>query len=193
MDWGDEIPGYASAVAHERLNRNAAFLGLADRVCGIDVSPMTLRHYVCLESIGSPYVCGGDITSEDTLAAVWLISPDYDPKNNSARKAFCKRISTYKVADAMREMNDYVSSAFEDAPASAGGNTVQYYSTAASLVDLFAREYGWQLNEILDLPLAVLFQLVKAIIARTDPDAILFNPSDKVRGQWLCKVNNEHR
>jgi hypothetical protein len=58
-------------------------------------------------------------------------------------------------------------------------------------VDLFGREYGWREADILDAPVKRLFQYLKAI-SRRNGETVLFNPSDKVRGQWMETVNERN-
>jgi hypothetical protein len=53
---------------------------------------------------------------------------------------------------------------------------------------VFAAEYGWSADQVLDAPLAQVFQLLRAIRARHGTDSF-WNPSDRVRGQWLATVN----
>jgi hypothetical protein len=93
--------------------------------------------------------------------------------------------------DSVKQIDAFLKESFQDSPGGAGDmESPSYYSFAASLVDLFGHEYGWSEADILDAPIKRLFQYVKAI-SRRSGEAVLFNPSDRVRGEWMDVVNNK--
>jgi hypothetical protein len=188
MNLTDQIPGLAEAIEQEQLVRHAAFLDLPETLCGRDVPALTLRHVLILESIQSPLVVGGFVQLTD-LAAFFLTLL---PARGWRRFWLLRFIAKLDLPPSIAEISDYMREGLQDAPGGeSGGNFISYFSNAAIWVDALAHEYGWPEPVILNLPLKRLFQYAK-VIARRNGDPILFNPSDKVRGQWLAQVNKRN-
>jgi hypothetical protein len=184
MQLTDQIPGLSAAIEHEQLVRNAAFLSLSESLCGFDVNPLTLRHVLTLESIGSPFVTGGRPLPHDLAAFLLIIKP----ATGWARWQMLRRLSQLPAASVTSAIAEFIGEAFQDSPGGTGVESISYYSFGARIVDELARSYGWREAEILDMPLKRVFQYLK-VIAHRNGNAPLFNPSDKVRGQWLLEVN----
>ena len=71
---------------------------------------------------------------------------------------------------------DFMEQTFADSGGSGAlGEEVAVASEAAFMVDLFASQYRWQCDAILDAPLAQLFQLRNVMKKRMDSKAIVFN------------------
>ncbi len=68
-----------------------------------------------------------------------------------------------------------------------------YYSDAASITGTLGREYGWPPEVISKLPLKFVFQLLKEIsdyhAAVNGKDAVMFNPSDRIKNEYLIQLN----
>jgi hypothetical protein len=87
------IPGYARAILQERTVRNAAFLGITESVGPFEVLPMTLRHWMLLQVIGSPLM--RERTSDDPAVPrpdqlqefLWVLSPHFRPGDVKAKAA----------------------------------------------------------------------------------------------------------
>ena len=131
-------------------------------------------------------MCGGAVSGADVLALVKIVG-----NVSKARLRWLGwRIGGEKgFAAAMADAKAYLDDAFQDSPSGEGGESVSYYSFAASIVDVFGTEYGWRESDVLDMPLKRLWQYLNAIRKRHNPDSIMFNPSDRVRGDWLKTVN----
>ena len=179
------IPGLEAAVARECRIREQSFLGLPDRIAGIDVPRLTLRHVSWLTQAGSPFVTGGRVTPYD-VGAFFLALTE---ARGWRRWWLLRRLSLMDGPALVKAVEAYLEEQFQDAPPRAAGEPVSYYSGQAGLVDLFASEYGWSADTVLDEPVQRLFQYLKAIKARRNPGAIQFNPSDSVRGRWLKEQN----
>ena len=67
----DQIPGYREAVARETVGRDAAYLGLARKVAGVALRPLTLRDYLRLSAEASPFVAGGKPARDDAAFLLW--------------------------------------------------------------------------------------------------------------------------
>jgi hypothetical protein len=180
------IPGYADACAQEQANRDLSFLPWPLPLCGLVVSQFTLRHLILLGECGNAFtVDGKTIEPEDVAGFLWFVSPDYSP-GPKARDRFVKKIRDRVVfLDAVQEINAYLDAALQDAPATSQRGGKVYFSAAASFVDLFAAEYGWSVDVVLNTPIAALFQLLRCIQRRHDPRAIMFNRSDQILSKML--------
>ena len=186
MTLTDQIPGLAAAIEQERHVRETAFLALPEIVCGFEVPPLTLTHVIALSVVRNPFVAGGSITPTDIAEVLVALTRP----TGWQRRKLLRRLRRMNYAQAVHEVSGYFDEAFQDAPAgSSNPEGTVYYSNAAALVDVFAREYGWNAHLTLRLPLKQLFQYLKAMQRSRDPRAVMFNPSDKVRGQWLVERN----
>lgn len=179
------IPGYAEAVARERFLRAAAFVADREYLCGLPVLPLSIWHVMALDTIGSPFVTRAEgVTADDVLNFLWIVSPRYTANRLERRWFWLTKVRKLKAEAAIKAIADYVSEAYGDAPGGSRGGP-SYYSNAAGLVDALASAYGWSERDILKLPLKRAFQYAKAIADRISPNAVLWNPSDRIKGDWL--------
>ena len=183
----DQIPGLREAIEAEQHIRDTSFLELPESVCGFDVKPLTLRHVLTLGAVGSPFMRGGHPTPND-LGAFLIVVGDWKGFN---RWRNLRRLGRVEFRKAVVAVDSFVKESFQDSPGGSGVDGVSYYSFAASIVDLFGREYGWREADILDAPVKRLFQYLKAI-SRRNGETVLFNPSDRIRSQWMEKVNERN-
>ena len=89
----EETLNVAELVAHERLVRHAACLGFNERVGDFRVVPLTLTKWTALTIMRSPYLPPFQTpTAGDTLALLWILSPEYlpeaDPQCRARRRKF---------------------------------------------------------------------------------------------------------
>lgn len=183
-----EIPGMAAAIDRERFVREQSFLELPEVVVGVEVQPLTLRRMLLLSSVGSPFIAGGTVSAYD-VACFFLVMAG-QPRGFK-RWRLLRRVGLMEPEKAVAEIGEFLNESFQDAPPGGREDSTSYYSFASGLVDCFASEYGWTEREILDVPVKRLFQCLKAMTKRNNPKAILFNPSDKVRGRWLLEQNQK--
>lgn len=174
-----------------QTRRDAAFLFPFDLIAGEPVHPLSIRLWLVLTAMRSPFLTGDfNLQHEDIGAAIrrflWVVSHEFslDPK---ARDRFLKRIDRLDAADAINDIRDYLDRAFADSPYSNHGRaSVPHSSMAAEVVDHFAREYGWQPDTILNLPLSQLWQLRNCIAARTQKQPVFANREvDQAAKDWL--------
>lgn len=193
MSLTDQIPGLREAVEKEQFIRDTAFLDIPEQICGIDVKPLTLRHVLALSLVGSPFMVGGNPSPVDCAQFLWCVSTSWSPHSRWRRKLFIRRCRRLKFSTLAKSIEEFVDEAFQDSPATTDcGDRQSFYSFAASIVDTFASEYGWPAHYIIDMPAKQLFQLMSVIRKRKNPAAILFNPSEKVRGRWLDQINSKN-
>ena len=187
-----EIPGYAAAIESERTNRELSFLAQPLPLCGVAVRQMTPRHMLLLKGVGNRFVTGGRPDAGDVSIFVWLLSMEYTT-GHQAQIAFCKKlIKGMNVNKSIGEVFRFLEMVFQDAPEGTSQDKL-YTAPIASLVDRFASQYGWTTDEILEQPLARLFQLSREITRRFNPQAPMCNKSDRYIGEWLTRQNEKIR
>ncbi len=189
----DQIEGYWSAIAAESIGRDAAYLNLPKLVAGVVVRPLTLRDYLRLSANRSPFVCGGVADWNDACLLLWLqrARPSWLPSWVETRRGFSRRIGKLPLDSLAAACGEYISQALVDAP-TGGTKKGGYYSFGASLIHVFRREYpGTTRDEILDAPLDQLLQERRCIQESRNPQTVLFNRSDRLKGQYLHQLNTK--
>jgi len=184
---------WKAAATEERALRSAAAVApgaLAVERDGIRAGPLRLRHIALLDAILSPFA-GHDtpVTPEEIIRA-WLIVRDLDYTRNAAASERDREIAfaAGHLATITSLLCDLLDMALRDMPPAQGHNSGgAAASPIATLIDLFASEYGWRLDDILDLPMPLAAQLLRAILRRKNPDVALGNPSDRVLTEYLNK------
>lgn len=186
----DLIPGLRAAVEAEQYARDLAFAEVPEDVAGVAVGPLNWLRFIRLVLTGSPFVCGGNVTPRAVAATLWLLAPDYDPAARWRRWCFLRRVRRKPYLKLCEALDNYFKEALADAPAGrpSNGDAPSYYSAIASQVDLFAHEYGWSAAEIIRIPFKQLWQLIRCVQARHGEN-VFFNPSDRIRGDWLRQQN----
>lgn len=170
------LPRIAAARAAEDARRDEAWLGLALPLCGVPARPMSLADFLALRLAGNAHVCANIEPAEgENMEAfwarhdgvfLWRISPDYRP-SASALAAFIERHQIYRLdlGRLHHEIDDYLRVTFADRikPVRVEGQAHAPLSVAASFaacwIHDFSSAYGWTAPEVLDLPLAQIFQL----------------------------------
>ena len=210
-----EIPGYAEAVEKQDLVRDVAFLGVTEIVCGISVAPMTFRHLLWLQMIGSPFIGAGDpdVTTLHLAMAGFFktLAPldkpsfmltEFDTRQRKELKTYMKSVGKLKAPVALAAVREFVSETFMDRPGGTEDRTESYFSIGAALTHRLAKNYP-ALNAnpfiypgALDVPLKAGFQLLKLIksddYATAGKKPILFNGwSDAAKTRWLESQNLE--
>lgn len=169
------VPGYTEASRKQSAVRDAAWLEPAPVIAGIPCEPLTVRAFALLSEGGSPFVCGGPVFPEHVAQFLWVLSPHFC-FDLRARDAFVERVASLDYEQARNEVSAYCETVFFDADENGGGMTREPVSSfMAVLVDTFGSEYGWMPDEVLALPMARVFQLLRAIRLRHDPKAPVAN------------------
>jgi len=179
-----EIPGYTEACEQEQANRDLAFLDFPIPLCGVIVRQFCLKHLVLLGNCGNRFITNeGAPQPEDVAQFLWIVSKDYS-LDAKARHKFVKGLGDLKYVQSVKDISEYLKSAFQDAPAGGAGGK-QYTADCAWLVEIMAHSYGWDDEATMQKPVARLFQYLRLIQRRNDPKAILFNRSDAVISNHL--------
>lgn len=190
MESPDEIvkryaPLIRNAYQEQEQYRNYAFLGIPYVVAGVSILPLTLRKMLFLESVGNPFVCGGKANSEDSIQFLWCCSDKY----SGSLDGFEDFRSQIDLQNVVSETAEFVDAMFLDQLPCGESKCAPAASFTASMIHVFAKNYGWQIDSILDSPLPVLHQLLK-LISRDNGNKIAFNlKADRLKSQMLRELN----
>jgi len=197
-----QIPGYTRAGAcGDRLQeywRNFAFLGLTEtlRVAGgysVEVRQLTLRMFIQLCAVRSPFFIGGRVGPEHVAQVLWRISPEYDMRgsNPKAREEFVAKIAGMPFKSAIRAVDRYLERQLIDKPPVPVRRNDSKPDTnfAASVVHALSKAYGWNDEAILDLPMPRLFQYLRKIKRDVDPGLACFNP---LRDKFTKRITDKY-
>jgi len=179
------ILGFDDAIASERRDRSKALLGLPELIGVIVCMPLTLRRFEWLRAYDSPFVCGGKITDAAVLQFLWFVSPLFPfDAVQEGRDAFIETNATLDVVAALEGIDAFLDAAFLDAPT--GSTCKPYYSPTAGLYHSLNESYPsgeWTLERVLDSPLNVIYQLIKAA-DRSRGCVVVNRRSDEIASKW---------
>jgi len=220
VEFNRDCPGYLEAALREDLIRATPFLGLDERINGLPARPLTLRMVQMLGMVKSPFLTSlpadvlltkPDITT-DVMTFLWVVSPSFSIENKKAKSKFFKtygKILQDEPKKVIQEIIDYVDEAFLDSGESnKEGDQRSYYSTAASVVGFFVRNYGLQIDvwensfwrniirkltgrpNAMDIPLKIAFQLIRVHQKHQNPETIFYNKLTQPKiDEWLNNLN----
>jgi len=151
-----------SLLREAETAQQEAWLDLDYTLCGIDIRQMTLRDFFLLDGLGSPFLRNEPYTIADIGVFFWVLSKEFKPCEK-ARDTFCRKIKDIKIAKAEEEIHKYLDITFTDADTAGGGKGKQYSTYVSYQIDLYAKEYGWTISEIMKIPMRQVFQLNTAI------------------------------
>jgi len=184
------IPGYREAVERENAARETAFLDVPVDIAGVDCVQLTPARLILLHGIESPFICGGMVSPAAVAAFLWIVSVDFKPGDTAARDAFVKRIRKTDAKAAIDGIRKYLDDALMDAPTNEdGAHGAPVVSFTASVVHALAKLYHWSERDILNIPLARIWQYLRLARRDADPKAIFVNPSGRIIGDWLAEQN----
>lgn len=203
----EELPLYGAALARERSERSAAFVGGPEFLMGVPVLPLSSNHISILRDLPSPFLAGGRPTADDVCAFLWIVSPSFARASAArdglepfapriagwlfrrAHRVFFRRIKKLPfmrvsasgfespVTDAICR---YVDRAMADAPGErsvCGGISAEYYAAQVGLVASVAAAFGWSEDAILAMPLRRLNQYCRWIAMRNSDGS--FHPINR--------------
>ena len=187
------IPGLSEAVKRESDIRDVSFLDLTTTICGIEIRQMTPLDMMVLDGVGNPLMYGRIPSPVQLSFFLWKLSPKF--RNNAPFRRFIFAsqvewgIRGVNLPLAVAECRKYIADTFQDAPAGPEEQSTPYAGWCAHIVNNIASSYGWSEAEILNTPLKRLFQYLRCIRRNNNPNAPMFNASDKVKGDYLRMQN----
>ena len=144
--------------------QNEIWLDVDEEIEDIKLHNMNLKHLLMLDGLESPFLTGGDVSEEDAYLFLWVVSKEFSFESKERDEFFIKlkRIPEYQLIEFIKE---YMEKSFAESDTMKNGSKSQTYFIAY-FVDCFAREYSWNLEKIMKIPLGVAFQLITAINER---------------------------
>lgn len=200
-----EIPGFSAAVQNaafrEVRSRENAWLDLPHDICGFKIRIMTVRDYVILDRMESPFLFRVVPSIHQLTMFLWVLSPRF-PKWNAwpgivqhwaayrhARRVkwlFGQNVPESSEA-ACKACFDYIDEMFSDAPPYVnrnGGESSLCYLT--HWFDIVMSEYPYSEDDVWRMQIPKLFQLISAISHRNNPNMPRFNKGpDAVKAKLL--------
>tara|TARA_R110002167_G_scaffold61670_3_gene174183 strand:- start:187 stop:798 length:612 start_codon:yes stop_codon:yes gene_type:complete len=188
--WSEYRERIATATDLDRSRRVDAWLNLPSKICGVIVYPITVRKMLILESCDSPVLKGESIEGKDARVFLWVCSQEFElcPKKAKAFQGKIKLDET--LGDDLQAFLDdtFKLSAGDDS----ARNDAEHFASA--LFDLVGGEYGWTIDNMMDMPMAQMLQLVASITRRfqmkSGASTISFNPEvDRIKAEYLTRMN----
>lgn len=187
----------AKAKDKDRREGALVFLDIIVEVGRFEVCALTIRRYLLLDYLKSPFLGGsGDRmpAKEDVIAFLWIMNPKFKLGKKAARRFYLKnwlsflswRSLAMEIAGLIVKAMDIgtLPSSSKDAPEPAA-------DWVATIVDGAASQYSWSEKEIFDLPLARAMAYMGALGTRLsgEKSPSFSKHSDKVRNWYLAQIN----
>ncbi len=184
-----EIPGYVAARNREDANRELAFFPMPPPILGVPVRHLNARHHMLLVGCRNRFLVGGMPTPEDVAMFLWFLSPEYSTQPGARELWVNKHVRSLDFRAAVLAIVEHLERVFQDCPPQSdkGPQQKAYTAGVAGTIDILAQEYGWSDEEILEMPLARIFQYFRRIASRKIDRFVMFNPSDRLIGEYLCR------
>jgi hypothetical protein len=157
------------------------FLPVNDQINGVTVRQMTLRQLVILFQVHSPVLVGGTIGPEHVGQLLWILSPQYDAENAEQRRAYLEALIAQYPPQRFRlfyrAIRRYIWRHFHfDRPPRRGNGIEIAASYAAGIIHKLRRAgHSEPDDQIMELPIARIFQYMKWIEVEENPRTPQFN------------------
>lgn len=191
----DLIPGLAEAVEKYRAEAFEAYAGVEPKICrAVEIRPLTPRMFMDLEGGECGFVAqvGRKVDESDVGVLLWRCSPFYERGNEDLRRFFQANLVWMPFEDARDEIFEYLRRSLAGMPLWKGkvGATPGVGQWQSRVVHMFAKEYGWTEDYVLDLPLRRLWQYANRILEAADPSYKEQAPAAlRVRAEFLARAN----
>lgn len=192
------IPGYAEAVREERRRRNRVEFSIPETVCGVPLRPLTLADVTILQESGCSYFDDSDDAYDAATSLVILLWWQWTCRPQRflswRKRRFARRIGRIPSDRANDEASSWMRWMFADAPphrSSPAGSPPPITSFAVSITDRVASRCSWPRHDIINTPLPILWQHIKIAASMDNPKAPRFNPSDRVKSEYLRSLNEK--
>lgn len=195
----DLIPGLREAEDRYRQESAEAFAGVEPDIAGmIGISPFTPKMYVDLEGASCAFFrTGTEIRPEDIAVFLWRCSPHYQAGTEDARalrRLFNASLYVLPYDAAVTDIQLYIRRAWAQMPLwkRKAGSDRSIGEWPSRLVHMFASEYGWPEDYILNLPFRRLWQYANRVLESNDPDfKELCNESMRLRSEFLTRMTED--
>lgn len=193
--WEQYQPRFAEAKLLDTQEQTLVFLVQPVKVGRFWVAPLTLRRLLYLEAYQNPFIGGAEaVTRDSILELIWVLNPDFSV-SRWRRKVFFVR-NRFTKAEKYAEALGSIVGAGMDLMGGSGKDDEPSPLWVAQLIDTFAAEYGWRIDEILDTPFLQLNIMGKAMGGRmaaksgaADAKVESNRNVDQLRSEYLREVN----
>lgn len=166
-----------------------------DYVCGLPTRPLTMRAVVDLTMAGNALFNSSEPAFGDLAALLWRLSPCYGKRFQAWHKwrltRRLKKIGRNRVYYGVLEFLDssYRETAENTKGAKGEDNGLPRLNPTAAIIDALCNQYGMSQDAVLDMPLANVWQLLRCINTRTNPDYRAKSVSHDLRSKYLEELN----
>ncbi len=204
----EQIPGYLeateAAAAEEAAIRELPYFDQPIDICGIPVRLFTLRHWITLKTLKSPFLGGdGEFDTAAVCQFLWIVSTDFAWGDAVARDSFFRRIfapPSPPFAELVRGISSYIDDAMMDLRSRSGDRREPpVTSFVSSIVHRIASAYGIGSsglrafrNELLDMPIIELAQYRREILMDMGARFVSARAS-RIQRQIVAKALEERR
>jgi hypothetical protein len=119
---------------------------------------------------------------------MWIVSPGFTPEGKLKRRLFFlvyRLFSKNKLDTVVKAILEYINEAMSDY--SKGGSRENFCSVAADTVHFLCSEYHFTMQQALDCPLKIVFQLSQCW--RQSKGIKISKRSDVIISGWLAEEN----
>lgn len=193
-----ELEGYREAAkeAFEKQQgiRERSLIGEMESVGGFNLRFISLRTYAALRWMQNSFVTSGVVpTLEDACFFVWIHCAEYKDaggffrtlRNRYYRRRIGKRMNALK----MHEIEAWTYEQFQDFDKgeSSGPSAPPSTAETAWIPEALAKEYGWDDQMILDMPIARITQYLRLRRLRNNSKYTPYQLTDEVNDQFAGK------
>jgi len=192
--WSEYAPLISEAQERDAQDKHEHFLKwYVEEINGIPAKQLTLELYLLL-SVSNSLINEDEPTSLSVLRFLWIVSPNFK-ESKIAFRLFQFRHRKIDFEKTLEEIGKYLNRSFH---ASVGGKAKDKEEKKvaqewiSSMVDLIGSEYGWQLDQIMEMPLTLLFMQCARIRARMTGKPVVFSQeADALKAEYLQRANQE--
>lgn len=204
-DFRASIPGWLDAVKAEAAAHELAFAAPHDVVCGVPVRHLSLVDMCRMAQLGNQFFGNKWPRLEQMELSVTLKRQAAEiiayqdigyrlpfgllaPIRRRRFRRIRNKVEKMDALELYGELIGYFERTFTD---QLGGdslkneNELSAWSNIVDYVDLIGHEYGWSERHVANMPYRQLIQIVRKIVARKDPKAIMPKRSDAIIAEYL--------
>lgn len=187
MAENNKLTDVLSLIEHVQFNRESAFYGLPESICGIDCIQLTPLRFSILCESGTAFLDPQkEITKAEVLKALWILSTDF-PKG---QKKFALRHADINPDEAAAAIGKYLSDAFADRESwvvDQDNQPSHRPGMLAIVADTLGSQYGYTWEQAVNTPFKIYFQLKKIMRMRLEDKPTIIEPWDAQLSEALAQ------
>ena len=204
-DFRASIPGWLDAVKEESEAHELAFASPYDVVCGFPVRRLSLVDMCRMAQLGNPFfgnkwpsLAKMEISLALKRQAAELVAYQdigyrlpfgmMAPIHRRRFRRIRNKVEKIDPLELYSEIIGYFERTFTDqlgADKRKSGEEPSAWSNVVEYIDLLGNEYGWTENHVINMPYRQLIQIIRKVISRTNPKAIMPKRSDAIIAEYL--------